>query len=194
MSAGKTYRDFGVLVEAFRRLPEKLRIYHSEDNASAVAAKEAASGLANISFRDLGFADWREVSIINKQSFAVLVPLDLTKATAYANGFGMTSLLEAMGAGRPVIMTRTPYPVIDVEREGIGIFVDGADPVTWAAAIRRLADDPGAAEAMGARARQLCETTYNIETYAEGLMAHIDRVHARASGHEVTPEATGGAR
>jgi glycosyltransferase involved in cell wall biosynthesis len=185
MSAGKTYRDFGVLVEAFRQLPEKLRVYYSPDNDSALAAKAAANGLANISFRDLEFADWRNVSIINKQAFAVLVPLDLTKAVAYANGFGMTSLLDAMGAGRPVIMTRTPYPVIDVEREGIGIFVDGADPANWAAAIRRLADDPEAAEAMGRRARQLCETTYSIETYAKGLMAHIDRVHAEAAGKRV---------
>lgn len=197
MSAGKTHRDFAVLVGAFRQLPENLRIYHSPDNASALAAKDAASGLANLSFRHLEFADWRDVSIINKRAFAVLVPLELTSAASYANGFGMTSLLDAMGAGRPVVMTRTPYPVIDVEREGIGIFVDGADPANWAAAIRRLADNPEAAEAMGRRARQLCETTYNIETYAKGLMAHIDRVHAEASGRAVTPgtaAATGGAR
>lgn len=183
MSAGKTHRDFGVLVEAFRHLPENLRVYHSADNASAMAAKRAATGVANVSFHELGFADWRDVSIINKRAFAVLVPLDLASATTYANGFGMTSLLDAIGAGRPVVMTRTPYPVIDVEEEGIGLFVDGADPLAWAAAIRRLADDPAAAEAMGRRARRLCETTYNIEVYVKGLMALIDQVDARARRH-----------
>jgi Glycosyl transferases group 1. len=197
MSAGKTHRDFGVLVEAFRDLPQNLRVYHSVDNASAMAAKQAASGAANMSFRELGFADWRDVSIINKQAYAVLVPLDLSNATTYANGFGMTSLLDAIGAGRPVIMTRTPYPVIDVEREGIGLFVDGADPGKWAAAVRRLADDPGEAEAMGRRARALCEKTYNIETYVSGLMALIDRVHAERDRHALTSGTSpvaGGAR
>lgn len=176
MSAGKTHRDFGILVEAFRHLPAKLRVYHSLDNASAMTARQAATGMVNISFRELGFADWRDISRINKQAFAVLIPLDLANAATYANGFGMTSLLDAIGAGRPVIMTRTPYPVIDVEAEGIGIFVDGANPEQWAAAISRLAKDPAAAEAMGRRARQLCESTYNIETYVKGLMTLIERV------------------
>lgn len=194
MSAGKTHRDFAVLVEAFRRLPERLRVYHSTDNTSAMAAKHAAEEASNISFHELGFADWRDVSIINRQAFAVLVPLDLANATTYANGFGMTSLLDAIGAGRPVVMTRTPYPVIDIEEEGIGIFVDGADPAQWAAAIRRLADDPAEAEAMGRRARQLCERTYNIETFVNGLMATLDRVHTEAEGDVVSSATTNCAR
>lgn len=190
MSAGKTHRDFGVLVDAFSQLPERLRVYHSTDNASAMAARQAAATAENISFHELGFEDWRDVSIINRQAYAVLVPLDLANAATYANGFGMTSLLDAIGAGRPVVMTRTPDPVIDVEQEGVGIFVDGADPAQWVAAIRRLADNAAEAAAMGRRARELCERTYNIETFANGLMAILDRLYSKAEGQPLPKQTT----
>ena len=183
MSTGKTHRDFHVLVDAFRLVPEAaLRVYHGTDNAAAMAARDVARslGAANvgIAFRELGFTDWREIARINKRAYAVLIALDLASAAPYANGFGLTALLDAMAAGRPVVISRTAYPVIDVEAEGIGLFVDGADPAAWAAAIRRLADNPDEAEAMGRRARRLCESTYNIETYAAGVMRRIDRVTA----------------
>ncbi len=181
MSTGKTHRDFHVLVEAFRRVPEAaLRVYHGDDNAAAVAARDVARNVgaagAGIGFHELGFNDWREIARINKRAYAILIALDLESAAPYANGFGLTALLDAMAAGRPVVITRTAYPVIDVEAEGIGLFVDGADAAGWAAAVRRLLGNPDEAEAMGRRARRLCETTYNIETYAAGVMRRIDRV------------------
>lgn len=190
MSAGKTHRDFGVLVSAFQNRAETLRIYHSTDNASAMAAKISAADASNISFCELSFADWRDISRINKSAYAVLIPLDLTNAATYANGFGMTSLLDAIGAGRPVIMTRTPYPVIDIEEEGIGLFVDGDDPDQWNRAVTRLASCPDEADAMGRRARQLCENTYNIEVYAKGLIALIEAVHAKGAAHLSCPPKT----
>jgi glycosyltransferase involved in cell wall biosynthesis len=179
MSTGKTHRDFRVLVDAFRGCPgDRLRVYHGRDNAAALAAREAAAGVANIAFAERSFDDWRDIARINKEAFAILVALDLDAAADYANGFGLTALLDAMAAGRPVIVTRTAYPVIDVEAEGIGLFVDGADPDGWARAIQRLANDPATAEAMGQRARRLCETTYNIDIYAAGVMRLIDRLAA----------------
>lgn len=183
MSTGKTHRDFRVLVEAFRRVPDAaLRVYHGTDNQAALAARDRAGGLgreaAGIAFHQLCFNDWREIARINKRAYAVLVGLDLAGAAPYANGFGLTALLDAMAAGRPIVITRTRYPVIDVEREGIGLFVDGANPEAWADAIRFLVDNPEEAEAIGRRARRLCETTYNIETYATGVMRRIDRIGA----------------
>ena len=185
MSTGKTHRDFQVLVEAFRRVPDAaLRVYHGTDNETAITARDAArrfgADAAGISFRELEFNDWREIARINKRAYAVLIALDLASAAPYANGFGLTALLDAMAAGRPIVITRTAYPVIDVEAEGIGLFVDGADPAAWAEAIRRLLDNPEEAEEMGRRARRLCETTYNIETYAAGVMRRLDRVTAGA--------------
>lgn len=193
MSTGKTHRDFAVLVDAFRGQSERLRVYHGDDNKPALAARDAAAGATNIDFFDLSFDDWRDIARINKEAFAILVALDLDAAANYANGFGLTALLDAMAAGRPVIVTRTAYPVIDVEAEGIGVFVDGADPAAWRAAIRRLADDPAAAEAMGRRARRLCETTYNIDTYAAGVMRLIDRLAAPRPATAASPAATAGA-
>jgi glycosyltransferase involved in cell wall biosynthesis len=186
MSTGKTHRDFRVLVEAFRACPEaRLRVYHGDDNDAALAARAEAGGLGNVAFRLAGFDDWGDIARINKEAFAVLVALDVHHAARYANGFGLTALLDAMAAGRPVLMTRTAHPVIDIEAEGIGLFVDGADPAAWAAAVRRLARDPAAAEAMGRRARRLCETTYNIEAYAAGVMRLIDRLAAGAGAAAV---------
>jgi phosphoribosylcarboxyaminoimidazole (NCAIR) mutase len=41
---------------------------------------------------------------------------------------GLTSLVDAMAIGRPVIMTRNPFIDLDIEAQGIGRWVEPGDP------------------------------------------------------------------
>jgi hypothetical protein len=84
---------------------------------------------------------------------------------------GFTEILEVMAMARPIIMTRTgAMPTeIDVEKTGCGIFVPPGNPEALAEAIETLQNDPGRAEAMGKKGRELVERHYNIERFATDL-------------------------
>jgi glycosyltransferase involved in cell wall biosynthesis len=84
---------------------------------------------------------------------------------------GFTNLIEAIAMGRPVIMTRTGAAAreIDLEKAGCGLHVPPDNPAALAEAITALGNDPKRAQEMGEKGRQLAESHYNIERYANGL-------------------------
>lgn len=182
VTAGKTYRNLGPLLEAFRGSRHALEIYYDERQPET--AKLAASErLETVAYLRSDFS-WPSVARFNARARAVLVPLDARRAGRYPNGFGLTSMIDAMAAARPLIVTRTPGPVVDVEAEGVGIFVDGDDPEAWRDAVERLGADAGLASDMGRRARRLCERRYNFARFAAHLCREVAALgdEARASG------------
>ena len=103
------------------------------------------------------------------RSAASLIILKPDPAEYTAVGF--TEIIEVMAMARPIIMTRTgALPTeIDVEKTGCGIFVPPGNSEALAEAIETLGNDPGRAEAMGKKGRELAESYYNIERYAKDL-------------------------
>lgn len=90
---------------------------------------------------------------------------------------GLTSLADALGMGKAVIVTRNPWIDIDVERLGIGIWVDPGDVYGWRNAIRYLDERPDVALEMGRRARALVDSgEYSSLSFAESLMDIFDHV------------------
>ncbi|HYE93504.1 MAG TPA: glycosyltransferase family 4 protein, partial [Terriglobales bacterium] len=83
-----------------------------------------------------------------------------------SESFGM-SVLEAMAAAVPVVVTRTcPWP--DIHRHGTGFWVDQrADAI--ADALERVLSDPAAAREMGRRGRMLAESRYQWDTIANAF-------------------------
>ena len=62
---------------------------------------------------------------------------------------GLSSLLDAMAMGRPVVMTRHPGIDLDPQALGFGFTVEPNDAAGWAVALTRLTEDPSLAAAMG---------------------------------------------
>lgn len=83
-------------------------------------------------------------------------------------------LFEYMAAGIPFVAS--DFPLWRELADGCGLFVDPRDPRAIAAAMQRLLDDPGEAERLGARGRELVRETYNWEHEAEQLLALYDRL------------------
>ena len=81
--------------------------------------------------------------------------------------------------GKPVIMTRNPYVDIDIEKEGIGRWVDPGDVDGWREAIQWFADHEEEARAMGERARMLVDNGLNSSTFADQIMDIFDRILKR---------------
>jgi glycosyltransferase involved in cell wall biosynthesis len=65
-------------------------------------------------------------------------------------------------------------------REACGLAVPPGDAAQLAAAVRRLADDPDEAAAMGRRGRQLVEHHYGWTTIVERWLAEIGVAGAAA--------------
>ncbi len=105
------------------------------------------------------------------------IPLEATSS----NLAGLTSLVDAMALGKPVIMTRNPYIDLDIEAQGIGRWVEPADVRGWADAINWFAAHPAESLAMGQRARDLVDNGgYNSRAFA----LQIDQLFRQALGRE----------
>lgn len=177
ISAGSTKRDFNTLVQAFSEIRVPLHIY-----CSGKSAPTAAEIPSNVSVRynhptDKKALSFREILLEYHRSYAIAIPLDIPPSTAdYSNSYGLTSLLDAMAMGKAVVITRNKQIDIDVEKEGIGIWVDYKDIKGWQKAITYLLEHPKETREMGLRARRLCEDKYNLEKYASVLADSLKSV------------------
>jgi glycosyltransferase involved in cell wall biosynthesis len=86
-------------------------------------------------------------------------------------------VMEGMACGLPVIVSEGTWVAGYVEREGIGVAVDPADPFAVEAAIVQLKDDPARTAEMGERGRAIVEATLNWEAAARRLVSAYEALH-----------------
>lgn len=160
VSIGKTRRDHDTLVAAFKDSTTPLTIVGTPPSQlpSSPTIKVVPA------YEDSRHVPYREVLGIYRHARIVAIPLIKTGSMA-----GLTSLLDAMALGKPVIMTRNPWIDIDIEAEGIGLWIAPGDVAGWRRAVRELVSDAGRCRQMGQRARALVETRYNIQNFTAQL-------------------------
>jgi len=107
---------------------------------------------------------------------ARVVAIPLTQQTSLA---GLTSLLDALGLGRPVIMTRNKHINLDIEAEGIGRWVEPGDVQGWATALKWFESHPDEAQEMGRRAREKVDSGFSSVAFANRLMDIFDQILCR---------------
>jgi glycosyltransferase involved in cell wall biosynthesis len=168
ISAGRTLRDFNTLVEAFADSPHHLKIFCTQDSQPTV--KNIPANVSIHSPKNLITS--REILPEYQKSFAIAIPMVEKKEQL----IGLTSLLDGMAVGKPIIMTRNQLVNIDIEKEQIGIWVEPGDIQGWKNAISYLFDHPEEAKAMGQRAKTLCETMYNTRTFAAKLASVLNDI------------------
>ena len=88
-------------------------------------------------------------------SDALLVPL--SKHPTFRD-FVPSKLIDAMGVGRPVLLSAAGEAARILERAGAGIVVAPEDPVDLVRAVRWLRANPDEAAAMGRRGREFAKT------------------------------------
>ena len=95
---------------------------------------------------------------------------------AEAEPFGMT-VIEAMSAGRPVVLAQSAElaPVVREARAG-WTFGPGGDHPELEAALAAVLDDRDEIEAAGARATALVRERFRIEAVVEQLLEHYERI------------------
>ena len=89
------------------------------------------------------------------------------------------SLMESLGAGKPVVATRVGG-VPEIVRDGIeGLLVPPDDPAALADALLALLRDPGLRDRMGAAGRTRQRTEFDIRVMVERLEALYESLFAR---------------
>jgi hypothetical protein len=89
-------------------------------------------------------------------------------------------LFEYMAAGIAVVASDFPLWRSFVEDTGAGLLVDPRDPAAIAAALRRLLEDPGEADAMGARGAKAVRASFSWAGEQRALVSLYARLAASA--------------
>jgi hypothetical protein len=169
VAAGRTGRDFMTFAKSCVKASVDAHILCLESNYNP-DFKVADSIKVTVSPDDC-FLPYPELVKIYADARALAIPL---YSADHLNG--LSSLVDALGMGKPVIMTKNPYIDIDIESLGIGIWVEPNDEEGWVKALRYFADNPDKAFEMGQKGRALVDSGLNSKTFANQIMDIFDQV------------------
>lgn len=159
VSTGKERRDMPTLITAFNATGCQLDIYLPSGLQGSVSYRQLLGGLEirnNIRVHYVEGLIPYELSLIVNRAACVVICCEETKYTV-----GLTTIVEALGLGLPIVCSRNPQFPFDVESEGCGISVPYYDAEGWQRAITYITEHPDEAALMGRRAREIAETRYN---------------------------------
>lgn len=179
IATGKEQRDQHTLIEAFNRtgLPLKLYIGINPDptvpnpNLDAVRSYKPA---ANIDVREICGLLPYEIALDVAKAQCVAICCKHTRYTA-----GLTTVVEALALGLPIVCSRNPQIPIDFDREGCGISVEYGDVEGWQRATSYLASHPDEARRMGERGRLIAEERFNDRQCASEVAAVLKEAAAQ---------------
>ncbi len=164
ISSGKEMRDMPTLVAAFNATGAPLDIYLNRNNGDTDYEHLFGSLQRQPNVRLHFTAGWVVPELaeqVNSHACAVVCCRE-TKYTV-----GLTTVVEALALGIPMICSRNPQIPIDMEREGCGISVPYYDVEGWKQAIAYMQTHPAEVLEMGKKGRRLAESTYNDRHCAE---------------------------
>lgn len=186
VSTGKEKRDMPTLIRAFGATGQELNIYIAY-NACGDNYVEILNDLypsANIHINFIRGLIPEELAQKVWKSKCVVICCQETNYTV-----GLTTLVEALALGLPVISTRNETFPFDIEKEGAGIVVPYYDSVAWEKAIRFIVNNPEEADKMGKKARELAERIYNLENCTKVVASAIKRFEKHKAVKQTEPTA-----
>lgn len=159
VSSGMERRDMPTLIAAFNNTGFPLRIfsiksYLGNDYEKIIGAIHRRENIT-VTFNNRLMID--ELTAEVNRAACVVICCQPTNYTV-----GLTTVVEALALGLPIICSRNPQMPLDIEKEGCGLLVDYGDVEGWERAIRYIAEHPGEVRRMGERSRQVAERTFNI--------------------------------
>jgi glycosyltransferase involved in cell wall biosynthesis len=174
VTAGLERRDYPTLVEAARSLDARVTIAAASPWSKQADSTAGSALPPNVDVVRLGFAPLRQ---LYADSSVVVMPLLDTPFQA-----GVTTILEAMAMGKPVVCSRTRGQT-DVLVDGeTGVYVTPGDAAALREAVAALLDDPDRAAELGAAARAWVEQC-DVRRYAARIAEVVaDAAAAKDAG------------
>jgi glycosyltransferase involved in cell wall biosynthesis len=164
-SAGLEFRDYPTMVEAVRGLDARVVLAAASPWS---ARRDTSADVAlpdNVEVRRLPLDELRQ---LYAEADVVVVPLVETDFQA-----GITTILEAMAMGKPIVCTLTSGQDDTIIEGETGLYVPPGDAGAMRAAIDRLLDDPELAARLGEAARRWCVEHAEVEVYSARLTQQV---------------------
>lgn len=170
-SVGMEARDYPTLVEALRYLNIPCHIAAGASRGEIFKTIERLREIENIpDWVTVGRKTPTELRSLYARSRFVVVPLMVTDSDN-----GLTTILESMAMGKPVICSRAEGQK-DVIQDGItGIYVPQGDIGAMREAIKSLWNDPERCLKMGKAARAYVVEHHNMEQFVAAIKHEVER-------------------
>ncbi len=173
-SVGLEFRDYPTLIEAVKDLDVKVVIAAGSPWSKRKDSTRGQELPDHVIVKRFSQYDLRNVYAASKLVVMPLYPVEFQA--------GVTTILEAMAMGKPVVCSRTPGQT-DVIVDGCnGLYVEPQDPDALRRAIESLLASPAQAHALGQAGRQDVEQRLSLEKYTERLRQTIDAALAGEHG------------
>lgn len=131
----------------------KVQAASGDSYLNGLMARVEELGLEDVVEFDGRYLDIDELTLAVRRADVVVLPYESTEQVTSG------VLVEAVGAGKPVIATAFPHAV-ELLRGGAGIVVPHSDASALSAAVRTMLENPGATTRMAGRARLVGSTMY----------------------------------
>ena len=167
ISTGKELRDYETLLKAFHETGLPLTLFVQKKRQAYFEGLRLGENI------DLHYGDRlipHEIALVVAQSQCVCICCQKSNYTV-----GLTTVVEALALGIPILCTRNPQMPMDVEAEGCGFWIEPEDVEGWKEKLRYIAAHPEEARAMGRRGRVLAERCYNIKQCGKEVAEIIEK-------------------
>lgn len=159
VSAGRSFRDYDTLLDAWEGIDVPLQIVGYKGN------RPAPPGV-NLT-RELPLD---ELTRLIAGSGIVVLPLEDRQIS-----IGQSVLLQAMAMGKAVVATRVNGTVDYVTHMTTGLLVPPGDPAALRAAVRLLASDDALRRRLAAAALEQVKRSHLVSHYLQGVTRALDR-------------------
>lgn len=180
IATGKEQRDQSTLIRAFNASQQHLVLYIGinpdpkvpNPNLDAVNSMHPDKNIDVVKI--CGLLPY-EIALEVAKADCVAICCKPTRYTA-----GLTTVVEALALGKPIICSRNPQIPVDFSSEGCGISVDYGDVEGWKRAVDFIASHPDEARRMGERGRHIAETRFNDVRCASEIANILRQAVAKA--------------
>jgi glycosyltransferase involved in cell wall biosynthesis len=165
LSPGREHRDLATLAAATAGRPERVVGTGFSPHSSRARRRQPDAWPANFSVAPVDILTLR---LLYARAALVVVPVLPTDFPA-----GITTVVEAMAMGKPVIVSATRGLEGVVTHGRTGVLVRPGDVGHLAATVAELMADPARRAELGARARDEAQRRYGLDDFADRLAAEL---------------------
>ena len=167
-------KGVGKLVDALAALGDAQLALVGGPDEMALQLRERwlERGLPEEHFLYVGHVPPAEAPLYLRAFDVCAMPLPFT--AHFAHYASPLKLFEYMAAGRAIVASDLPAWSDVVSNEETALLLPPQDIAAWAAAVKRLKDDPNLRRQLGERARERVLAHYTWRARAERILAHID--------------------
>lgn len=168
ISTGRENRDLPSVMSSVKNSDVTIDIYTSDLNLPDSYAN--VNGDIRINKGRWAYTDLLEKVSASK---SMIIPIKTDKINYCV---GLSSLIEAIALGVPVIATYNPYWYVDIEKEKCGIYIKDNSLIEWTRALEKINRDPELVAQMSKNALKTFEEKCDFVRTEEMLAMHIDNI------------------